>query len=158
MGKYLNQLQLCAAKRPSARETAQQRRRRNLIDRLQEQLELIRAEMAGVDYLKTRTVYTEDALGRPVIEQIKSPLKAWYWKSAEGAWYIGLRYRNTVIDLGKQRKAIRVGRKREIAGVIETLIAATENGELDAALKSAAERVDGGKRDRASAMAGKAAI
>ena len=48
---------------------------------------------------------------------------------------------------------MRVGRKREVERVIETLIAATENGELDGALKTASERVDGGKRDRASAMA-----
>lgn len=141
MGKYLNQLKLCAAKRPSAQETAQQRRRRNLIDRLEEQLELVDAELAGEEYLKTRTVYTEDALGRPVVDEIKSPLKAWYWKSTGGTWYIGLHYRNTVIDLGKQRKAVRVGRKREIAKVIETLIAATENGELDEALKATAERL-----------------
>lgn len=117
MGRFLKQLEFSSTQRRKRRETAKQRRRRNLIRRLQEQLAL-----ANGTHIKDKRIPT------------------WFWQHSDGDWYIELRYRNAVIVLSRHRTTVRIGAKDHIGSVIETLIKAVDNGELDKALERAADR------------------
>ena len=95
------------------------------------------AEEEGREYKKTKPVWLTNDDGLIVAHQQPQRIKRWYWKADNGTWYMELLYGNSVIDIDRGRTAIEVGRHREIKKVIETLIAATENGELDFSLNKA---------------------
>lgn len=139
MGKILAQLKLSAEKRPTQEEEKQQRRRNNLVARLEEQLALAKAQDAGQEYLKTRTVYVDGEDGQRHAVEKRTPLRAWFWQGTNSVWYIELRYRNRVMDLGKKRTAIVVGDRSELVSTIELLIEAASGGEFDRALEAMVE-------------------
>ena len=134
----LTNLKLVAAKKPTKQPPVVQRRNK-LSSKLWEQLQLARAEMSGETYAPTRrrTVKDPETGLRKSIE-VPKRLKPWWFVSETGKVCLSVKYGNKVLELAKGKSAIEVANPDELIKTLETIKAATDSGELDAQISSAA--------------------
>ena len=117
-------------------------RRNKLINALHDQLELVRAEAEGREYLKTRRRHVKNPVTGEYAEAMVSRRpRAWFWTADDGKLYLCLRYGTRVLELAKGKSAIEVGDKKQLVPVIEALKQAVAAGEVDAQLTTAGAEV-----------------
>jgi hypothetical protein len=113
-------------------------RKAKLLAKLDEQLAMATALVENKPFSVMRKVWAtnqEDGT-RQKIEREKR-LNAWYWQDEAGKYLLEVRYGAHKLELAKGKRAIEVGDKSKLIGVIKTVIEAVKGGELDAALNSA---------------------
>jgi hypothetical protein len=134
----LTNLKLVAAKKPTKQPPVVQRRNK-LSSKLWEQLQLARAEMSGETYAPTRrrTVKDPETGLRKSIE-VPKRVKPWWFVSESGKVCLSVKYGSKVLELAKGKSAIEVANPDELIKTLETIKAATDSGELDAQLSTAA--------------------
>ena len=108
-------------------------RRERLLQRLQEQLQLVK-DPAFAPVIK-RWKKGEDGVKRPV-DHIRR-VKPWWKVDGSGFVVLTVRYGFKPLEFEKGKGAIAVGTVDKLEGVLTTLMAATRNGELDALLEAA---------------------
>ena len=104
------------------------RRREKLIEKLNERLEHIRNPNFKVTFNRWET---NNAGERVVVEKTK-PIKPWWFTDSRGDVFLTVRVGHKKIESEKGKTAIRVGTKDKLESVLNTVIAATQSGELDA--------------------------
>ena len=104
------------------------RRREKLIEKLNEQLEHTRNLNFKVTFNRWET---NNAGERVVVEKTK-PIKPWWFTDSRGDVFLTVRVGHKKIEFEKCKTAIRVGTKNKLESVLNTVIAATQSGELDA--------------------------
>ena len=104
------------------------RRREKLIEKLNERLEHIRNPNFKVTFNRWET---NNAGERVVVEKTK-PIKPWWFTDSRGDVFLTVRVGHKKIEFEKCKSAIRVGTKNKLESVLNTVIAATQSGELDA--------------------------
>ena len=108
-------------------------RRHKLVTQLEQQLELARDE----NYVVRRQRWVKQADGsKQLVEQPKR-VKRWWRTDAVGNCFFILRYGNKLVAIADGKSAIAVGERSNLAAVIEMVIAATREGELDGAFEEA---------------------
>ncbi len=134
----LTNLKLVAAKKPAKQPPVVQRRNK-LSNKLWEQLQLARAEMSGETYAPTRrrTVKDPETGLRKSIE-VPKRVKPWWFVSETGKVCLSVKYGSKVLELVKGKSAIEVANPDELIKTLETIKAATDSGELDTQISSAA--------------------
>ncbi len=134
----LTNLKLVAAKKPAKQPPVVQRRNK-LSNKLWEQLQLARAEMSGETYAPTRrrTVKDPETGLRKSID-VPKRVKPWWFVSETGKVCLSVKYGNKVLELAKGKSAIEVANPDELIKTLETIKAATDSGELDTQISSAA--------------------
>ena len=115
-------------------ESIEQHLRRRMLEQLDEQLELAEAELKGKPLIKTRQIYVTNEDGERVTRTEERRLRKWYWRNADGNWFMELRYGNKAIKLSGENTAVEVGGKEKLTTVIATLSNAVKAGELDKAM------------------------
>ena len=75
--------------------------------------------------------------GSKQLVTVPKRVKRWWRMDALGNCFLVLRYGNRVITLSAGRTAIAVGPKSKLVSVIDTVITATNAGEMDAVLAAA---------------------
>jgi len=128
----LSTLNTCS--RPEKSTTPEAKRRDKLISRLQVQLEMATALINGESY----TCYKEkwqknEQTGQQEKVKIAKKVSPWFYAKG-GKYYLEVRYANKPLELSKGNHAIEVGDKENLPMVIQTVIDATANGELDKAI------------------------
>jgi hypothetical protein len=118
------------------------------LEKLDEQLAMAKALLAGEPYSATRKVWVADEDGTKRRVDREKRANVWYWNDISGKFWFELRYGAQKLELAKGKHAIEVGTKDRLVTVIETVIEAVKNGELDAALTGAAA-VKAGKKIKA---------
>lgn len=131
----LANLKLVAATKPTALAPIVQKRNK-LIKRLHEQIELATALAEGREYVVTRlrTVMDDET---KITKTVSTPkrVKQWWWTAANGKVCVTVRYGAKVVSLNKNgMTAVELNSKDELVGVLTTLCAAVEAGELDTAI------------------------
>tara|TARA_Y100001934_G_C12228121_1_gene714000 strand:- start:91 stop:438 length:348 start_codon:yes stop_codon:yes gene_type:complete len=101
----MKQLRLSTESRLSSFETDQERLRRRLIEQLDEQLELVQADLAGETIIKTRTVYVTNENGERVAQKQPRRMRRWYWHNSAGIWFIELCYGNRPLNIVPDKSA-----------------------------------------------------
>jgi RHS repeat-associated protein len=132
---HLDKLNVTQLKRPETLSPAEQRRAK-LIAKLEEQLAVAQAVAEGKPHVVQKQGWTRDNDGnrqRVVSERVVRP---WWWPEGEGVCLV-VRYGAKILELGKGKRAINVSSPALLPGVLNTLIAATKSGELDAAITTA---------------------
>ena len=104
------------------------RRREKLIEKLNQQSEHIRNPNFKVTFNRWET---NNAGERVVVEKTK-PIKPWWFTDSRGDVFLTVRVGHKKIEFEKCRTTIRVGTKNKLESVLNTVIAATQSGELDA--------------------------
>lgn len=132
---YLAKLTLTQMKRTSAL-TPQEARRAKLVAKLQEQLTLAEAQSKGERYLVTKPSWSRDADGKRVRVQRERQVRPWWWQEGQGLAMI-VRYGARSLELSKGKRAVSIQSAALLPGALNTLIAAVQAGELDAAMDAA---------------------
>ncbi len=140
----LNSLKLTAQQKPT-QMTAVQIRRNKLAKRLWEQMELAKAQQAGVQFTPTkfRTVVDSETGLRKQVETSKR-VKAWWFVAENGKLSLCVRYGTRVLELAKGKHAVEVGAEKDLVNVLELIKTAVLAGELDAAILTAADKLKEG--------------
>lgn len=131
----LAKLNLTQLKRPTSK-SPQEKRRDNLIQKLEEQSKLAEHEAKGTKYVVTKNAWTRDEAGNKSRITRDKLIRPWYFADGAGM-SLTVRYGARVLDLGKGKKAIAVTSVKEIPAVVAAVIDACRAGELDLAIDAA---------------------
>ncbi|PUE13463.1 hypothetical protein B9Z38_03870 [Limnohabitans sp. MMS-10A-160] len=143
----LNTLKLTAARKTRALPDVVKRRNK-LLQKLIEQRELAAALNEGRHYAPTRyRSFTDADTGARVVKEVPVRIKPWFWTGEKGEVLLAVQYGSKQIELQKGKTAIDVGEQTNLVTVLDTVIAATRNGELDVQIESVSVKLrDGFKK------------
>lgn len=144
MSNALANLKLTAAKRPAHLPPVAQRRNK-LVKRLNEQIELAKAQQDGRTYAPTRlrSVKNSETGEKTTVESAKR-IKPWWFVAESGKVCVSLLYGSKRIELAKGKSAAEVSNGAELIAALETLKAAVTGGELDTQIEAVAGAVKAG--------------
>ena len=114
-------------------------RRDKLVAGLYEQQSVLTAALEGQDHITERTKWMVNAEGQRVLVKTQRRVKPWFFQQ-DGGWYLQCRYGARVIAVDGKNNAVFVKSLKDIASVLDTLIAAAKAGELDSVIATAADR------------------
>jgi predicted nicotinamide N-methyase len=137
----LASLKLSGAVKPT-HVPAVQLRRNKLAKRLWEQIELARAQQTGTTFApaRLRSVRdTETGIRRQV--ETNKRVKPWWFTADNGKLAVSVRYSSKLLELAKGKWAVEVGAEKELVPVLEVLKTAVLDGELDAAIETASNKL-----------------
>jgi len=147
MTAILNTLKLTAARKTRALPDLVKRRNKLLV-KLGEQRLLAAALNEGRHYAPTRyRSFTDADTGARIVKEVPVRIKPWFWTGEKGEVLLAISYGSKQLELLKGKTAIDVGEQANLCAVLDTVIAATRNGELDAQIESASVKLrDGFKK------------
>ena len=143
----LNTLKLTAARKSRALPDVVKRRNK-LLQKLIEQRDLAAALEQGQHYTpkRLRSLRDEDT-GARVVKEVAVRIKPWFWTGEKGECLWAINYGSRQIELQKGKTAIDVGTTDNLVTVLETVITAVKNGELDVQIEAASTKLrDGFKK------------
>lgn len=143
----LNTLKLTAARKSRSLPDVVKRRNK-LLHKLMEQRELAAALEQGQHYAPKRLRSLRDAdTGARVVKEVTVRIKPWFWTGEKGECLLAINYGSKQIELQKGKTAIDVGSTDKLVTVLETVITAVKNGELDVQIEAASSKLrDGFKK------------
>ncbi len=143
----LNSLKLTAARKSRALPDVVKRRNK-LLQKLAEQRDLAAALQDGQHYAPKRLRSLRDAdTGARVVKEVAVRIKPWFWTGEKGECLLAINYGSKQIELQKGKTAIDVGDAANLVSVLETVITAVKNGELDVQIEAASSKLrDGFKK------------
>lgn len=147
MTTLLNTLKLTAARKIRAMPDVVKRRNK-LLMKLGEQRALAAAMQSGEHFNPRRLRSFKDAdTGARVVKEVPVRIKPWFWTGEKGELLLSVQYGSRQIELSKGKTAIDVGSEANLLTVLDTVIAAVQNGELDVQIESASTKLrDGFKK------------
>ena len=143
----LNTLKLTAARKSRSLPDVVKRRNK-LLMKLMEQRELAAALEQGQHYAPKRLRSLRDAdTGTRVVKEVAVRIKPWFWTGEKGECLLSINYGSKQIELQKGKTAIDVGSADKLVVVLDTVITAVKNGELDVQIEAASTKLrDGFKK------------
>ena len=143
----LNTLKLTAARKVRAVPEVVKRRNK-LLQKLSEQRALAEALLQGRHYAPKRLRSYKDAdTGNRVLKEVPVRIKPWFWTGEKGEMLLAVQYGSRQIELTKGKSAVEVGSESNLLNVLDVLLTAVQNGELDAQIEAASTKLrDGFKK------------
>lgn len=140
-------LKLTTARKPRALPDVIKRRNK-LLNKLSEQRELAMAQLEGRNYTPKRLRTVRDAAtGERTVREMPVRIKAWWWTGEKNETLLSIFYGSKTLELAKGKTAIEVADNKQLVSVLDTVIAATQNAELDALIEAASVKLrDGFKK------------
>ena len=137
----LNTLKLVAATRDNKTSPVLQRRQK-LIKKIDEQMELAKAQANGSIYSPTKFKNIVNAeTGTNEYKQVPKRIRAWWWKNEAGKLNLVVRYGARIIELGKGKNSIELENEAAILPTLELIKKVVEAGELDDAITAVSKAV-----------------
>lgn len=134
-------LRLVQAERPRHYDPIATRRRK-MIEKLDEQMSGLMQEGEGMKPSRRTSRRVRDSeTGMLVLRELDQVVKPWWWRDAQGKFFMQLRYGTRPIELVKGKPAIQAESREAMEQVLREIIAAVQAGELDAHLKETAETI-----------------
>ena len=141
MTTILNTLKLTAARKLRTMPDVVKRRNK-LLNKLGEQRALAAAMQTGAHYNPKRLRSFKDAdTGARIVKEVPVRIKPWFWTGEKGEMLLAVQYGSRQIELSKGKAAIEVGTEASLLNVLDTVIAAVQNGELDVQIESASTKL-----------------
>lgn len=112
-------------------------RRDKLLGKLDDQIGLATATVAGTDFQAKRSRVVVDADGRRDRAMVPTRVKQWWWKASDGKLLFTVQYGTKALELAKGKPAIEVGSMQELVDALQSVRAAAEAGELDSHIETA---------------------
>lgn len=136
-------LKMVVAKRVAIQSPAMHRRSK-LCSKLNEQMELAKAQSEGRLYAPTKfKTVTDTASGeRRSIETAKR-IKQWWW-DANGKINLSVRYGAKVIELAKGKNAIELASAADLLSTLQLIKQAVDAGELDTQIEAVSNKLRSG--------------
>ena len=111
-------------------------RRNKLLAGIEDQLHVVEAAMRGEQYSVTLSRMAKNDAGERVRVQRQRVIRAWFF-AQDGGFYVQCKYGSKAILLSKDGNAVLVKQLSDVKPVLETLLSAAANGELDASIEQA---------------------
>lgn len=107
-------------------------RRHKFVTQLEQQLALARDE----NYVVARQRWVKQADGTRQLVEAPKRVKRWWRTDAAGNCFFILRYGNKLVSIAEGKSAVAVGERANLPKVIELVIKAARDGELDGAIEN----------------------
>ena len=111
-------------------------RRQKLIVKLEEQQKVLEHHVKSEQYVVTGPKWMRNNHGERVLVQKQRIIRPWFFER-DGGYYLQVKYGTRILSVDGVHNAIFVEAISDLNGVLTELIAATETGELDAAIAKA---------------------
>ena len=111
-------------------------RRDKLIVKLEKQQKVLEHRMKGGQYTVNRPKWMQNNHGERVLVQKQRVIRPWFFER-DGGYYLQVKYGTRILSVDGVHNAIFVEAISDLTGVLSELIAATEFGELNAAIAKA---------------------
>ena len=140
-------LKLTTARKPRALPDVIKRRNK-LLNKLSEQRELAMAQLEGRNYTPKRLRTVRDvATGERTVREMPVRIKAWWWTGEKNETLLSIFYGSKTLELAKGKTAIEIVDYKQLVSVLDTVITATQNAELDVLIEAASVKLrDGFKK------------
>jgi len=108
-------------------------RQTKLISKLEEQHAMVTSMLQGEKFIAYKNSWVVDESGEKRKIKKSKKLRAWYYQ-ANNIYYFEVKYGSRSLELQKGKSAIEVGTKENLLVIINTIIEAVKEGELDSQL------------------------
>ena len=112
-------------------------RRDKLLRKLDDQIGMAAAAVAGTGFQAKRSRVVIDADGRRERAMVPARVKQWWWKASDGKLLFTVQYGTKALELAKGKPAIEVTSMEDLVGALQSVRAAVEAGELDSHIEAA---------------------
>jgi hypothetical protein len=134
----LNALKFTTSKRQQGK-SPQQERRLKLCNKLDEQIQLAKAEQSGSSFVLTKTRNIRDSeTGESRKIEVPRKLKPWWWMDESGKLCITVRYGAKVLELVDGKNAIEADSIADVVTSLQVIRTAINSVELDARIQALA--------------------
>ncbi len=121
--------------KPQQGANPQQARRQKLSIKLEEQIQLAKAQQSGTDFAPTKIHTVKDAeTGKNRKVEVPKKLKPWWWTDDKGKLCITVRYGSKPIEIMQGKNTIEANTLAEVIASLQIIRTAVQAGELDAQL------------------------
>ena len=122
-----------------------EQRRNKLIEKLNEQMDVVAAKIDGRVYMPTvtRTRVNAETGERETFKTHKR-VREWFWTHTDNTIHLQIRYGSRVIELAKGKNAIVVGDLNELQATLDAVKTAVIAGELDTVIEAVTTKVKAG--------------
>ena len=115
--------------------------RRRLVDALDQQAALAKAEAANETYVPTKQRWVRNKTsGDKELKVIPIRVRRWWWKDETGKVFLSLKPGGRLIEIAPGKRSIEVGGMEDLPEKIDILCQAVRAGELDACAGSVPAR------------------
>ena len=83
----------------------------------------------------------DEDTGARIVKEVAVRIKPWFWTGEKGETLLAINYGSKQIELQKGKTAIEVGTADNLVKVLDTMIAAIKNGELDTQIESVSSKL-----------------
>ncbi len=137
-------LKLTAAVKPTNFSPVQLRREK-MSKRLQEQIDLAKAQQTGAKFnaIKIRSITDKETGLRKFVETSKR-VKQWWFTAENRKLSLSVRYGARLLELAKGKFAVELATDKELVATLELIQSAVLSGELDAQIEIAANKLRSG--------------
>jgi hypothetical protein len=140
----LSALKLVTSKRQQG-NSPQFSRRQKLSSKLDEQIQLAKAQQSGAEFspVKIRTV-KDEATGESRKVEVPKKLKPWWWTGENGKLCITVRYGARTLEIVEGKNAIETDSIADVITSLQVIRTAVDAGELDTRIEAVTKKVKDG--------------
>ncbi len=140
----LSVLKLVASKRQHG-NSPQQSRRQKLRSKLDEQIQLAKAQQSGEQFspMKIRTI-KDEVTGENRKVEVPKKLKPWWWAGQNGKLCITIRYGARTLEIVEGKNAIETDSIADVITSLQVIRSAVDSGELDKRIDAVMGQVKAG--------------
>jgi hypothetical protein len=136
---HLSKLKI-VAQTSKRQQSKSEHRRAKLLEKLDDQLSMIEAQINGETFTRMRRVWDKDESGQRVLVDRVKRMRPWYWMSGAGGCFFSVWYGSKMLELKPGMTAISVAKREELPDAIRAVIEAVQSGELDAQIDVSADK------------------
>jgi hypothetical protein len=141
---FIAKLKLVASKRERNLSPIMLRRQK-LATKIEEQLQLARAQKNGTLFAPKRLKTVTNEAGERVVVETTKRVKEWFWKTSTNKINLSVRYGSKTLFLNaKGANAIELGTQDELIETLALLQQVVIGGELDEAINNASDKLRAG--------------
>lgn len=154
----LSALKLVTSKRQQG-NSPQFARRQKLSSKLDEQIQLAKAQQSGTEFspVKIRTV-KDEATGESRKVEVPKKLKPWWWTGENGKLCITVRYGARTLEIVEGKNAIETDSIADVITSLQVIRTAVDSGELDKRIEAVTTKVKDGFNETATSAPEKRSI
>ena len=154
----LSALKLVTSKRQQG-NSPQLARRQKLSSKLDEQIQLAKAQQSGTEFspVKIRTV-KDEATGESRKVEVPKKLKPWWWTGENGKLCITVRYGARTLEIVEGKNAIETDSIADVITSLQVIRTAVDSGELDKRIEAVTTKVKEGFNETATSAPEKRSI
>jgi hypothetical protein len=140
----LSALKLVTSKRQQG-SSPQFTRRQKLSSKLDEQIQLAKAQQSGEDFspVKIRTI-KDESTGESRKVEVPKKLKPWWWTGENGKLCITVRYGARTLEIVEGKNAIETDSIADVITSLQVIRTAVDSGELDIRIEAVMGQVKAG--------------